>query len=332
PRKAHILSLNPRVMGLRDIIKIKADTEVPASKGTVNLTVRLLLRCRTIDSGLTHYIKHLTDIDGYADSMSLGEPLNKGIITNTLPQRRFSSYIDAAQQSVVDPEALYVWGIRMAGAIQEALGVTEIYLRNAIDESLKNSPDGNRQWIANYRLVPHLNQLLDSRGNPYFRERTLKDQVRRNRRGYSSSTSRNAITHDDLVAQTSFGSWALLLPDRWERNAQRKRAREELWRSCLHSAFPCQIRTASRRSSVGETVGEYTRIAVHLRNRANHIDSLLNIDVLEAFNKFIVPLISSIGAEENDVLISVERIEATWHLRPCQLSTPKYDLQLATRS
>lgn len=65
-------------MGLRDIIKIKADTEVPASKGTVNLTVRLLLRCRTIDSGLTHYIKHLTDIDGYADSMSLGEPLNKG--------------------------------------------------------------------------------------------------------------------------------------------------------------------------------------------------------------------------------------------------------------
>lgn len=267
--------------------------------------------------------------------MSLSAPLGGGAVRSTLPRTRFDSYENAAQASSVNPEALYLWGTRMAGAIQEALSITEIYVRNAIDEELKKAPGADQQWIANYASVPHLCEIRNSKGNPYFRERFLKEQVRRSRRGYEDhQTSRRTITHDDLVSHATFGSWATLLPDRWEKDQKRKAAREVLWRESLARSLPGRIESAARKSSIGETVGEYVRIAVHLRNRANHADSLLNIDVLDSFQRFVVPLVSAIDPELGParVLETIERVESTWLLRPCALSSPPYDLRAAARS
>ncbi|QYH19232.1 hypothetical protein JKI95_08475 [Corynebacterium aquatimens] len=221
----------------------------------------------------------------------------------------------------------------MAGAIQETLGLTEVYLRHAMDAQLRCARGAHGQWIANYDRVAHLQSIRDSRGLPYFNERKLKEDVRRNRKGYAQShaTSRRDINHDDLVAHSTFGAWTQLLPNRFDRNQTRNSSRDALWEKSLSVAFPEPIRTISRRSNPGESIGEYARIAVHLRNRANHVDSLLNIEIAEAFQNYITPLLSALGPEPVEIVNALDRVEGIWMERPCRINGPTYNLRAAIR-
>jgi hypothetical protein len=77
-----------------------------------------------------------------------------------------------------------------------------------------------------------------------------------------SSTSERQETRHQIVAGLSFGFWTGLLGPKYE----------ELWRECLHKAFP---NSSGKRKQVSVAVERVRKF----RNRLAHHDSTINVDI-----------------------------------------------------
>lgn len=113
--------------------------------------------------------------------------------------------------------ALYEWNIELAGALQGPLGIAEVAVRHAIDTRLGEWSDqhtGSREWVNHVAAIPYLSE----RGVFSTTHRKLYKAADESRRARSVSHPRrgNAITHDDLVAHVMFGTWARLLPEKYD--------------------------------------------------------------------------------------------------------------------
>lgn len=93
-----------------------------------------------------------------------------------------------------------------------------------------------------------------------------------------------------------FGLWKELLPNHWpdSGNTIENGNRIRMWKEALESAFP----------NVTDPDGELTFWRVshvhHLRNRVSHMESLLNVDVLDVVQ------------DAFDLLQSIDRDVANW--------------------
>lgn len=156
---------------------------------------------------------------------------------------------------------LYEWNLRLSGAVYECLHVFEVVLRNAMDEqicvwnSTQPSAQQGRRLSTEWLLEP---------------ARLLRRLVRDAELGKARSRARAAIrsqrrplTHGDLLAQLSFGTWRFLLPDS-------DPGRQYLWTAALARAFPNLKR--SSRDLVDSVDGIY-----RLRNRVAHLEPLLHV-------------------------------------------------------
>lgn len=106
---------------------------------------------------------------------------------------------------------------------------------------------GAPEWIDHRAGLPYLsvpNVFTTTRHNLY----KAADQSRRARPA-NHPRHGDAITHDDLVAHVMFGTWANLLPEKFDagwldpnghpvQNQVNLQARRDLWRNCLHGGFP----------------------------------------------------------------------------------------------
>ncbi|MGK4219440.1 hypothetical protein [Kocuria sp.] len=210
-----------------------------------------------------------------------------------LSQARFNTYRRCAAG---DAEAfeLYRWNLHLTGAVFEMLGVVEVALRNAIDRQL-------RQWNAAQSARPgdrpYSNKWLEHPAHPLYgllntkarggymrstfdeaRKLALKDGDLR-RPGHPRHG--HAVTHDDVLAHVTFGTWPHLFPDpRFEHidlgtlsnNQRRKeRFRRTMWEQALNPAFPGQGRSY--------TVGHWVGRMHELRNRVAHHEPLILANV-----------------------------------------------------
>lgn len=264
------------------------------------------------------------------------QPMAKNLLV-TLPGDRAKSYTDHCRSSSSDPSALYLWGIDMAAALHEVLGMTEIAIRGAIDSSLQNFARthgvASGEWIKEIKELPHLPEITFMRGEILFPYNNLRNQVRKQERGRAADHPRPAggHSHGDLVSQVMFGTWGAMLPDRSDgRSELVKEAINGLWADSVNLAFPNQIRSI-RRFSAPQTIGDHVRLCVTLRNRINHVDSLLNVDIPFYLDGVILPLLKAI---DHDVYLAVylqSRIEAVWHRRPIKFSGRGLDLRKISR-
>ena len=142
--------------------------------------------------------------------------MNPAEIFKSLHPSRLAHYRSLSGGQDADALALYEWNIEVAAALQDPLGIAEVAVRHAIDTQLcgwSQQHVGAPEWIGHVASIPYLsgpNVFSASRHNLY----KAADQSRRARPA-NHPRHGGAITHDDLVANVMFGTWANLLPEKF---------------------------------------------------------------------------------------------------------------------
>lgn len=145
----------------------------------------------------------------------------------------------------------------MSGAMYEALHIFEIILRNAMDQQIgiwNVSQGSGAAWLLNPDR--RLEKLLDSRSLSKAQTRARQAALRGGR----------SVTHDDVLAQMTFGTWRYLLP------SHSMIAKQRLWDDAVHKAFPHWYGT-------WESLVDKVELIHQLRNRVAHLESMHTQDL-----------------------------------------------------
>ncbi|WP_342318706.1 hypothetical protein [Corynebacterium mayonis] len=201
---------------------------------------------------------------------------------NDFPQPRMRPFLDAADGDVDRALDLYQWNAEMAGAVLEQISHLEVLLRQAIDTHMSsyiNETQSGIPWV----LLPPCSTTQGA----------AIEKVRERLR------ARNQETRDQIVANLSFGFWSGWLGSKYE----------ELWRQCLHKAFP---HSPGRRADVAGIVEQIRKF----RNRVAHHDSLLNVAIKFEMDA-VFRLAEYISPDAAKWMRSVDRTQAVATRRPC---------------
>ncbi|MFC6509849.1 Abi family protein [Promicromonospora citrea] len=224
-------------------------------------------------------------------------------ITRWISPPRFAPYALEAAGNVRHAVRLYDWNRELSGAVYELLHMFEVALRNAMDEQLcewnaqQPHTDGSGFHADAWLLdpAPLLNRLT----------RNGQDIHKARRRATASSQSRlpnRPITHPDVLAQLSLGTWRYLLPNR-------DAGRQRLWDDALRHAFP-QL-TAPPRVLTAKVHD------IHLlRNRVAHLEPLLRTQVVRARLTDVLAVLRAIDTVPEQWAAGHQRVTQVLKARP----------------
>ena len=219
---------------------------------------------------------------------------------------RMSTYAAAAGGDSKIALDLYLWNTRISAAVFETLSITEVIFRNAVDSALRswNPSRGNYppEWTT--QAAAPLNTLIS---NAAGRARTNAGKERAKRD--PSHPRKNApITHDDVMAQLTFGAYAKLMPsldpsdDTYDR-------RMTLWDEALHAAFPGRPNDDYRAHA-----GRVERLHA-LRNRVAHAEPVLDVN-FHSRVRDMSRLVDSINPQLTGWLSGTTRVHDVLRERP----------------
>ncbi|WP_245670811.1 hypothetical protein [Nocardia flavorosea] len=148
---------------------------------------------------------------------------------------------------------LYKWNLQLSASFQQVLAITEVALRNAIDGQLRtwNASQAHhtmagaahsQDWLID--PARPLNSLTRSSRRTAEKHANEAKDIRDS--GHPRKSA--AVTHDDLLAQITFGVWTKLLPTQDTKDPN-YHGRQILWRQALHHAFPHRPPTIQPESS-----------------------------------------------------------------------------------
>lgn len=163
-----------------------------------------------------------------------------------LSEPRMAPYLKQARNDKGEALSLYEWSARTSAAAFEAVGHLEVLLRNALDRCLRQHFHEDRCGIPWF--------LLPTPGGDHVAVAVaaVRERLRPQRKE----------TRHQIIAGLSFGFWSGLLGPRYE----------ELWRDCLHRAFP---NSSGKRKQIAVAVERVRKF----RNRLAHHDSTINVDI-----------------------------------------------------
>ncbi|WP_137726556.1 Swt1 family HEPN domain-containing protein [Prescottella subtropica] len=245
-----------------------------------------------------------------------------GTVTGHITGARFAPYLALCEKDPRKALELYRWNIEMSGALQEALGIAEVFLRNTIDAQL-------RIWNAAQpprRNVRYGGEWVESPAGPLWailhpqaggggrRHSTYQDARRRaeNDRVARQPDHRrhgHPVDHDDVVAHMTFGTWNKLLPKKDLRDPSGigPQAQRQLWTDSLHKAFPHHPDPA---------VIKYWVDRLHsLRNRVAHLEPLCDTDVM-GYHRTVARLLRAIDPALASWYSGISRVPDVWRRKP----------------
>lgn len=225
---------------------------------------------------------------------------------------RFSTYTRAASGDLELAIALYRWNLQLAGALFEVLTATEVVLRNALDAQLR---PWNARQIDRATGRHHSADWTSDPGRPLngltsgARKRAY-DNALTARGGRPAGHPRKTapITHDDVIAQLTFGVFVKLLPTS-DVSSSTYQARQILWHQSLVSAFPHANDPDGR-----ATAGRAERLLA-LRNRVAHGEPLLEVNPVHRVRD-AGRLLASIDPEVAGWVMGPSRVSAVVGARP----------------
>jgi len=251
-------------------------------------------------------------MDTTSGTMERVKSSNRKKIIENLGKPRIEPYLEAANGNEKHALALYRWGVEMTASVQETLGITEVFLRNSIDTQLQ-------KWNSEQLGQRSTSWLLEAPARP-LRSLTQGKRLEAKRRAQKSADRRpashfrhgQAITHDDVLAHTMFGMWKDILPNHApgaDPEKTENKNRFTLWEGAVKDAFPFADDLSGEKT--------YWRVAhLHdLRNRVSHMDSLLNVDILDV-TKDTFTLAESINSALASWLTSTSTVSAVHKKRP----------------
>ncbi|WP_241832889.1 hypothetical protein [Amycolatopsis sp. CB00013] len=170
----------------------------------------------------------------------------ESMVWNLLSEPRMAPYLEGASGDQVAALRLYEWSARTSSAAFEVVGHLEVLLRNALDRCLREHFREDQCGIPWF--------LLPTPGGDHVAEAVaaVRERLRPQRKE----------TRHQIIAGLSFGFWSGLLGPKYE----------ELWRDCLHRAFP---NSSGKRKQVAVAVERVRKF----RNRLAHHDSTINVDI-----------------------------------------------------
>ena len=227
-------------------------------------------------------------------------------VAEHLHTARMSTYMTAAMGDTGTAVALYLWNTRISAALYETLSITEVIFRNAVDEALKSWNPTRGNYPAEWTMKPAapLNSLVSKAltvaktNAATARSKRLPDHPRKHA----------PITHDDIIAQLTFGTYARLMPTLNENDHAYDR-RLILWHEALEPAF---------RGRAGEDhrvhAGRVARLHA-LRNRIAHAEPVLSVN-FKARVRDMVRLVDSINPMLSGWVSGTTRVHDVLTQRP----------------
>jgi len=178
-------------------------------------------------------------------------------ILTHLSRPRMSTYVEVCGADETRVLGLYRANARVSGVAYTALHYFEVILRNALDREL-------RVW--NHEVHGTTDWSLDAA--PLLHSVITPDRLKTARQDATRAVGRRRqITHDDVVAQMSLGTWRYLLP------SQRHQGKLRLWDDALERAF------ANRHTVRSDQIAQSVSIAYDFRNRVAHHEPVFNLDL-----------------------------------------------------
>ena len=198
---------------------------------------------------------------------------------------RLATYVRASGGDVDGGVALYRWNAALAGALWEALGHTEVVLRNALHEALS----------ARHHRLARPGQWYDDPANElerHARDDIAKAKGRLRRAGAPPLPGK-------IIAELPFGFWRFLLARRYTAG---------LW-PAVRPAF-LYLPGADRR------VLEEPVARLHLlRNRVAHHEPLIAESVHERYGDLLA-VVGAVDPRLRDWVDSNNQVLMTWGRRP----------------
>lgn len=241
-------------------------------------------------------------------------PADRDEVAHLLSEQRSAPYRTAVGGNLRDALSLYQWHTGLSAALHEQLGVAEVVLRNAMDQQLRiwhQARTGREDWLIEDANSPIERPLRDLTKH----KREQATSWARSARGHRSPSHprRSAnITHDDVLANITFGLWRELLPNHARGanpNEPRNRGRQILWDQALIHAFPNTTDPTGT-----DTYWQVSRLH-HLRNRVAHMEPLLDIDV-EHRVRDLLELVGSVSIPTRNWLSGSNRVPGILKTRP----------------
>jgi hypothetical protein len=252
-----------------------------------------------------------------------GTPLQT--VTDHITSARLGTYLAETSGDMTAALRLYRWNIDMAGAMYEALGIAEVFLRNAVDTQLRQwnaaqpthptrGISYNSEWVRT-PAAPLWGILNPRRRYGTGRHSTYSDAYRRaekdrDARPLGHRRHGHAVDHDDVVAHLTFGTWNALLPSKDTSvtpPALKPAAQASLWTDAIQHAFP------HHRDAV---VIKFWVDRLHsIRNRVAHMEPLLDADPL-SYHRTVARLLRAIDPVLGDWYSGRSRVPDVWRQRP----------------
>ncbi|MFW6722783.1 hypothetical protein ACHZ98_21990 [Streptomyces sp. MAR4 CNY-716] len=216
-------------------------------------------------------------------------------VWDALSEPRLAPYMKIAQDRR-DALALYEWSARTASAAFEVVGHLEVLLRNAMDAYLREHFGEEERGIPWFLLSapPGGEHVIGA--VTAVRQRLQQQEISLQGRQPACRSIRES--RHQIVAGLEFGFWTGLLGSKYE----------DLWRGCLHRAFP---NSSGKRKSVS-TAFERVR---KFRNRLAHHDSMINVDVPFEIRQ-IIEVARYIDSDAAEWLAQVSRAMDVYAQRP----------------
>ena len=230
---------------------------------------------------------------------------------------------------------LYAWHASLASAVHEVLGYSEVAFRNAIDKGLSQwnatypKSSHPREWLLD--PAPELKALIDPpRPEPHQEHNNEGGRSRRRGRRVIHNARINVtrsrgpghprrgapITHDDFLAQLSFGELVHLMPTTADQRHKGFTPREFMWLGGVRSAFPnvdnvfpIDASLPGKRALVdqGRRVGDAAERLRVLRNRIAHYEQILTAQHVQRYRDAI-QIVRAICPDAAAALTSISRV------------------------
>lgn len=246
-------------------------------------------------------------------------PQAAALVLPGLSNARIAPY-RAATKSDTEALALYRWNMQLAGELHQTLALAEVVLRNALDPQLKEwnvRQPPTRGITYTEEWVKHPSSPLWGILNPKIRgsnrrhsayetafgraeqDRDLRDPAHP-RRGIE-------VTHDDVVAHLTFGTWNALLPKQYPNGKLGPAPQRVLGEQALRHAFPGHPDPA---------VVKFWVDRLHrLRNRVSHLEPLIRTDV-PSYHRTAARLLRAIDSNIGDWYSGTSNLTTVWNNRP----------------
>lgn len=212
-----------------------------------------------------------------------------------LGKERIARYMRHAQGDFAEALGLYLWNIDVAAAVLSTTSIVEVFLRNTIDAGLKRWNCQQEVWEVPGREKPYTVQWVLDPSPPlknwlYQGKDPLNSKILSNARSAMKDV-RGKVTkldpvHDDYIAAFTFGTWVRFVPSPKAKNPHKFPL--SFWEQELGNSFPNQHRN---------TIFYWVQHLRYARNRASHLEPLLDVEQLQHFHRCAVRLVNSINPE-----------------------------------